>query len=247
MAALAGGQALPAQRACIRSPVSASDAAPDAPTDGKKKTGPGHHPDPAPESSPLYIVANETTSGARCAYSDGADGTAPCAAHSPAANRTPCPDPSTFGPNRSGPSTSDSAGPRLLQAQRQPPLAPPVFLVVIIRAYRKRQFEERLATGPAWQDWDIVFPSARGTPWDGTNVTHAFVRRAREAGLPPMRFHDLRHGAASLMLAQGITLREIMEQLGHSQISLTANLYTHVAPDMKRRVAAGMDALFATR
>jgi integrase len=126
-------------------------------------------------------------------------------------------------------------------------LALPTFIVTALHAHRIRQNERRLRAGAVWPDFGLVFPSDDGTPWDGTNVTHAFARRVREAGLPPMRFHDLRYGAALLMLAQGITLREIMEQLGHSQISLTANLYTHVAPHMKRRVAAGMDALFATR
>ena len=61
-----------------------------------------------------------------------------------------------------------------------------------------------------------------------------------------MRFHDLRHGAASLLLAQGVSLREIMEILGHSQISLTANTYAHVAPELKREAAARLDALFGT-
>ena len=56
-----------------------------------------------------------------------------------------------------------------------------------------------------------------------------------------VRFHDLRHSAASLLLEQGVPLRSIMEQLGHSQISLTANLYTHIAPAMLEDAAARMD------
>jgi integrase len=62
-------------------------------------------------------------------------------------------------------------------------------------------------------------------------------RTGSRAGLPRMRFHDLRHGAASLMLAQGASLREIMDVLGHSTISVTADLYAHIAPEARRAFA----------
>jgi integrase len=125
-------------------------------------------------------------------------------------------------------------------------LALPTFVVVALRAHRTRQLEERLAAGASWQDWNLVFPSAVGTPYDGTNVTHEFQTRLAAAGLPRMRFHDLRHGAATLLKSKGVDLRDIMEILGHSQISLTANLYTHIAPELMREAAAKMDAIFAT-
>ena len=54
------------------------------------------------------------------------------------------------------------------------------------------------------------------------------------AGLPGMRYHDLRHGAASLMAAQGVSARVAMEILGHSNISTTLNIYTHIAPELQR-------------
>ena len=64
------------------------------------------------------------------------------------------------------------------------------------------------------------------------------------AGLPALRFHDLRHSCASLLLAQGIPARTVMETLGHSQITLTLNTYAHIFPEVQRQAADAMDGLF---
>lgn len=82
-----------------------------------------------------------------------------------------------------------------------------------------------------WNKFGLVFTSVTGTPLDGSNVTHVFQKILSDAGLPRIRFHDLRHTCASLLLAQGTHMRVIMEQLGHSQISLTMNTYSHVMPE----------------
>lgn len=126
-------------------------------------------------------------------------------------------------------------------------LSIPLFLVNLLREHRARQLEERLRLGSAWTDLDLVFPSSLGTPMDGTNVTHRFKRRLAEAGLPPMTFHELRHGAATLMLTQGATLAEIKEFLGHSQIAITADIYAHVAPELKRAMAERMERVIGGR
>jgi integrase len=76
-------------------------------------------------------------------------------------------------------------------------------------------------------------------------VTHRFQRSLARAGMPRMRFHDLRHGAASLLLAQCVHPRVVMEQLGHSQISLTMNTYSHVAPALQREAARRLGAALA--
>ena len=78
---------------------------------------------------------------------------------------------------------------------------------------------------------------------DTRNLTRHFKRALSEAGLPSLRFHDLRHSCASLLLAQGIHPRVVMEILGHSQINLTMNTYSHVIDDLKREAAAQMDAV----
>ena len=74
-------------------------------------------------------------------------------------------------------------------------------------------------------------------------LTKRLQRLPAEAGLPRLRYHDLRHGTASLLTAQGIHPRTIMEILGHSTISVTMNTYAHVAPALQREAAASLDAL----
>ena len=69
------------------------------------------------------------------------------------------------------------------------------------------------------------------------------LRVLERAGLPRKRFHDLRHTCASLLLAQGVHARVVMEILGHSQISLTMDTYSHVIPELQKAAAAQMDAL----
>ncbi len=137
--------------------------------------------------------------------------------------------------------------PKSRSARRALPLSPAT--VEVLRAHRIRQIEQRLAAGPAWHEPvpDLVFTSLVGTPLDAPNVTHRFQRRLAEAGLARLRFHDLRHGMATLMLAHGADLMTIKDALGHSQISLTANTYTHVLPKLKRDAIDRMGAaIFGT-
>ncbi|MGI8925743.1 MAG: tyrosine-type recombinase/integrase [Tepidiformaceae bacterium] len=126
-------------------------------------------------------------------------------------------------------------------------LALPGMTVKALTEHRERQAGEAEVMGPGWNPAGLVFVTALGTPLDGGNVGHYFQRHVARLGLRRIRFHDLRHSCASLLLAQGVSLREIMEQLGHSQIALTANTYTHVLPAMRRNVAVQMDAALAGR
>jgi len=122
-------------------------------------------------------------------------------------------------------------------------LVMPPTVINALRAHRARQATERLAAGKRWIDLDLVFPSDRGTLADGPNVTHRFHKLLQRAGLPPMRFHGLRHACASLLLVQGVHPRVVMETLGHSQISLTMNTYSHVLPVLQREAADRMEAV----
>ncbi len=95
-----------------------------------------------------------------------------------------------------------------------------------------------------------MFTTPFGTPLDPRNVTrifHALLKGAVDENgktlLPRLRFHDLRHTAASLLLAQGVDARTIMDTLGHSQISLTLDTYSHLMPTLRADAAAKMDAL----
>jgi integrase len=109
--------------------------------------------------------------------------------------------------------------------------------------HRDRQDRERNTAGLVWKEWGLVFTRPDGYPLDGTVVTHQFHRFLEQAGLPQRRFHDLRHSCAALLLAQGVSPRVVMEILGHSQIALTMNTYTHVVPDLRRDAAVRMEAL----
>lgn len=87
----------------------------------------------------------------------------------------------------------------------------------------------------------LLFVTPRGTAIDGRNVYRRWVDYRSHAGLPAIRMHDLRHTAASLMLAQGGTLFDVMKTLGHSNISMTANTYGHLVEGRSRELADGMD------
>jgi integrase len=122
-------------------------------------------------------------------------------------------------------------------------LSLPQSVVAALRAHRIRQLQERLLAGITRQDSGLVFTSHRGTPLEPRNLLRDFARILQRAQVPRVRFHDLRHSAASLLLAQGIPMRLIQEILGHSSIAMTADLYAHVAPTLMREAAAKMDAL----
>ncbi len=122
-------------------------------------------------------------------------------------------------------------------------LVMPPSVMTALREHRRRQLKERLAAGPLWQEQDFVFTTTIGTPLDATNVVRRYRAILDRAGLPRMRYHDLRHSCASLLLAQGVELRTIMEILGHSQIATTADIYAHVLPALQRDAASRMEAL----
>lgn len=120
-------------------------------------------------------------------------------------------------------------------------LALPEAVVRALRAHRARQLEERLASGAAWQDLGLVFTTYDGRPLQATHVlTGSFHRIREKAGIGRLRFHDLRHSAATLLLAQGVPQRVVMEQLGHSTLAMTQR-YTHVVPQLMNDAAAAMD------
>jgi integrase len=115
--------------------------------------------------------------------------------------------------------------------------------VSVLRAHRKRQLEERVKKAGLWEDHGLIFPSEVGTPMSGRNLYRAFKIRVKRASLPQtLRFHDLRHTCATLLLRQGINPKFVQELLGHADISLTLNTYSHVLPDMGDAAAGGMDA-----
>ena len=116
-----------------------------------------------------------------------------------------------------------------------------------LRQHRLRQLEERLAAGPAYQDGGLVFANALGAPLHPTNLRRTWLRIADRAGLPRLRFHDLRHAHASLLLQQGVHPKIVSERLGHSTVGITLDTYSHVLPGLQAQAANGLDALLANR
>lgn len=115
--------------------------------------------------------------------------------------------------------------------------------VEALRRHRTRQLQERLALGETWEDLDLVFPNTVGKPLDAVNlVKYWFYPLLKRAGLPQIRFHDLRHTAATLLLARGINPKVVSEMLGHSHVAVTLGIYSHVLPHMQQQAADAMDA-----
>jgi len=124
-------------------------------------------------------------------------------------------------------------------------IALPDSVVRALRAHRARQAQDRLAAGLSWKDQDLVFTNRTGRPIEPILLHRDYKALLKMAELPTtLRFHDLRHSAASLLLAQGVHPRAIMELLGHSSITVTMNVYGHVMPAMMRDAADKMEAIF---
>ena len=119
-------------------------------------------------------------------------------------------------------------------------LALPDMVVEALRAHKGRQFGERLQAGEGWEDSVLVFITPIGGPLSDRVVRARFYRILGNAGLRRQRFHDLRHSCASLMIAQGIQSREVMETLGHSTIDMTLNRYAHILQEAQRETARKM-------
>lgn len=109
--------------------------------------------------------------------------------------------------------------------------------VSLLRFHKARQAAARLEAGPAWQDGGWVFARPDGRPIDPNDVTRAFTRIIRAAGLHGVRFHDLRHTHATLMLTQGVHPKVVSERLGHSTVTITLDTYSHVLPGLQEAAA----------
>ena len=103
--------------------------------------------------------------------------------------------------------------------------------------HRRRQLAERLAWGPAYDDTGYAFTNENGEPLHPNRITVLFHRHREALGLPAIRLHDMRHTSASLMLAAGVHPKVVSERLGHSSISITLDLYSHVIPGLQAEAA----------
>jgi integrase len=121
----------------------------------------------------------------------------------------------------------------------------PSVTISALHAHRSRQHQEQLAAASQWREAGFVFTTQIGTPLDARGVIRAFDQILKRAALPKIRFHDLRHSAATLLLAQGVSARYVSELLAHSSVSFTMQTYAHVLDQTKLEVAAKMDAILS--
>lgn len=132
--------------------------------------------------------------------------------------------------------------PKTAKGKRLIEITPPV--VEALRRHRHEQRKERLAFGPDYEDHGLVFCQPNGKPLHPSTVTRwHFKRLLEKAGLPNVRFHDLRHTTATLLLKQGVHPKVVQERLGHANISITLDTYSHLVPGTQREAGAKLDAI----
>ena len=113
----------------------------------------------------------------------------------------------------------------------------------VLRAHKERQEVEKMFAGDRWQDYDLIFPTTVGTPMNPSGLHLDFYRFLEQAGLPRIRFHDLRHTAASLMLNHNVPIIVVSRILGHSRPSITLDVYGHLYMEMQDEAARIIDEL----
>ena len=111
----------------------------------------------------------------------------------------------------------------------------------ILQEHRQQQFVQMRMAGEKWQENDLIFPTDIGTTSDRDNLRKDFNRLLKNAGLPAIRFHDLRHSYAVAALQSGIDIKTVQENLGHHSASFTLDVYGHVSERMRRDGAERMD------
>lgn len=137
----------------------------------------------------------------------------------------------------------ETGQPKSASGRRQ--IALPASCVAALRKHRAAQLAERLRLGPVWQDTGYVFTNATGGPLHVNALIGRYERLVKAAGVPRLRFHDMRHTSATLLLAEGVHPKIVQERLGHANISMTLDRYSHVTQGMQRQAADVLDAALA--
>ena len=116
-------------------------------------------------------------------------------------------------------------------------------VIKVLEKHRAIQDKERLREN--WQENGLVFPTTVGTPiYPHRFVQRSFKKLLKKADLPDIRFHDLRHTCATLLLTKGVHPKIVQELLGHSSISITLDTYSHVLPNMQGEAVKAMEDIF---
>ena len=117
--------------------------------------------------------------------------------------------------------------------------------VRVLREHRRAQLEERLRAGGAYVDRDLVFASSIGTALEAGTTARTWLRVLAAAGVGHVRWHDLRHAHATLLLRQGVHPKVVSERLGHASIAITLDTYSHVLPGLQATAAESLDVALA--
>jgi len=115
--------------------------------------------------------------------------------------------------------------------------------ILVLAEHKERQQAIRTMLGETLGKDDLVFSTPQGAPLRPNTITRAWAMQAAKAGVKPIRLHDARHTHASLMLKQGIHPKIVQERLGHATISMTLDIYSHVAPGLQEAAARSFDTL----
>jgi len=131
--------------------------------------------------------------------------------------------------------------PKSAKSSRTIALSPSAIL--LLKEYKEKQEAVRENLGIPLRDDDLVFSTPEGKPLRPNTITRAWTMLASHYGLKPIRFHDVRHTHASIMLKQGVHPKIVQERLGHSSIQITLDTYSHVAPGLQEAAAEGFDKM----
>lgn len=125
-------------------------------------------------------------------------------------------------------------------------VALPDFLRPYLERHRKDQSSRRKQSS-SWVDLDLIIDSGDGSPMNPDTLSSGWYRFLKRSGLPHIRFHDLRHAHATLMLLQGVHPKVVSERLGHASVGITLDTYSHVLPTMQSEAVKAFDELFAAK
>lgn len=132
--------------------------------------------------------------------------------------------------------------PKTAKGKRSIPL--PDWAIVALKAHKARQAQEKLLVGQDYQDNGLVFCTENGQPIEPRNLNRKFYELREKAGISKVNLHALRHTYATRLLKTNEHPKVVQELLGHSQISMTLDTYSHVMPELKKALAAKLNGLW---
>ncbi|MBE9512856.1 MAG: site-specific integrase [Chloroflexi bacterium] len=135
--------------------------------------------------------------------------------------------------------------PKSSHSRRQIAMSP--SLALLLRKHKTNQQAQRILLGKVLGDSDLVFTYVDGKALDPKVISHNCAKILKRAGLPHIRFHDLRHTHATLLLKAGVHPKIVSERLGHANIGITLDTYSHVLPGLQEKAAERFDEMLETR